>query len=400
MWSVVTLRVICHRSWHMDTAEFSITTGAWSPGRHRTTAIVQFSLLLLALQGSAFAQIELPVQRDTVNIGKLSFSGYPYIFYTPETEFALGGALVSTIRFSNNPDVKPSNAILSGYYSVKHSYDIFFNPEFFLGDDKYYLGLSVDYYRFVDKFWGIGNQTLDTGAVGYIRKIVWFNTEFDIEVWKPLKVGLTYDLNNTAIEDKQANPYLLSGSVTGSDGGLSSAVGFVLFADTRNNAFSPSRGGYYKLSALTARPWLGSKFSFDRWTLDLRHYMSLGEPFVLALQVYLNGVSGDPPFTALPALGGDNIMRGYYEGRYRDRFYGALQGELRARLSRRWGVVGWLGAGDVASSVSDFRLKFIKPTIGIGVRFALDPEELLNMRADFARGKNSNGIYFNAKEAF
>jgi len=376
--------------------------GARPSGRNSTPAVAipLLTVLLLALPVVAFAQVELPVERDTVNIGKLSFTGYPYIFYTPETEFALGGALIFTMRLSDNPDVKPSNAILSGYYSVKHSYDIFLNPEFFLGNDKYYLGLSIDYYRFVDKFWGIGNQTPDTGAVGYIRKILWFNTEFDIEVVKPLKVGLTYDLNNTIIEDKQANPHLLSGSVTGSDGGLASAIGLVLFADTRNNAFSPSRGGYYKLSVLTARPWLGSEFSFDRWILDLRHYVSLGERFVLALQVYANAVRGDPPFTAIPALGGDNTMRGYYEGRYRDNFYGAMQGELRVQLARRWGVVGWLGAGDVAASLSDFGLKQIKPTFGIGVRFALDPEELLNMRADFARGRDSQGIYFNAKEAF
>jgi len=387
---------------HMDTAEFSISADAWPGGRHRTPAavIALLPVLLLALRVAAFAQIELPVERDTVNIGRLSFSGYPYIFYTPETDFAFGGALVLTMRFSNKPNVKPSNAILSGYYSVKQSFDIFLNPEFFLEDERYYLGVSLDYCRFVDKFWGIGNETPDTGAVGYVRKIFWFNTEFDIEVVNPLKVGLTYDLYNTDIEDKQANPYLLSGSVTGSDGGLSSAVGLVLFADTRNNAFSPSSGGSFKLSALTARPWLGSRFSFDRWVLDLRQYISLGEPFVLAVQVYAYGVNGNPPFTVLPALGGDNTMRGYYEGRYRDKFYGALQGELRVRLSRRWGVAGWLGAGDVAGSLSDIKMKQIKPTFGIGVRFALDPDELLNMRADFAGGRNSNGVYFNAKEAF
>lgn len=386
----------------MHAAESSISGGARPTARRwiPSAAVVLLLVLLQSLQVGAFAQIELPVERDTINVGRLSFSGYPYIFYTPETDFALGGALVSTIRLSDSPDVKPSNAILSGYYSVNHSYDIFFNPEFFLENDRYYLGISIDYYRCVDKFWGIGNQTLDTGAVGYVRKIFWFNTEFDIEVWKPLKVGLAYDLSSTAVEDKQANPYLLSGSVTGRDGGLTSAIGLVLFADTRNHAFSPSRGGSYKFTVLAARPWLGSTFGFDRWILDLRHYISLGDPCVLALQVYANVVNGNPPFTSLPALGGDNTMRGYYEGRYRDKFYGALQGELRVRLSRRWGVVGWLGGGDVAGSLSDFRVKLIKPTFGVGVRFALDPDELLNMRADFARGRNSNGVYFNAKEAF
>jgi len=101
-----------------------------------------------------------------------------------------------------------------------------------------------------------------------------------------------------------------------------------------------------------------------------------------------------------PALGGDNQMREYYEGRYRDKYYLAIQGELRWRLSQRWGLVGWAGIGDVAGTLDNFRLDDFKPTVGVGVRFALDPAEVLNVRADFAYGKNTNGMYFNAKEAF
>jgi outer membrane translocation and assembly module TamA len=93
-------------------------------------------------------------------------------------------------------------------------------------------------------------------------------------------------------------------------------------------------------------------------------------------------------------------MRGYYEGRYRDKYYVALQGECRLRLTRRWGLVGWAGMGDVAGNLDSFRLTSFKPTLGVGVRFALDPEEVLNVRADFAYGRNTNGVYFNAKEAF
>jgi hypothetical protein len=358
------------------------------------------SLLLLTLSLPAVAQVEMSKARDTVTVGRLTFTGYPYIFYTPETEFALGGALIFTLPLGSNPDVKPSNAMLSGYYSVKHSYDLFLNPEFYLGEDKYYLGVSIDYYRSVDKFWGIGNSTLDTGKVGYIRNVLWFNTEFDVRVLGPLKIGLNYDLNRTMIADKQENPYLLNDPLTGVDGGLSSGVGIVLFADTRNNVFSPSDGGFYKLSMVNARTWLGSDFTYDRWIVDLRHYLSLSDPFVLALQLYGSAMKGDPPFYLLPPLGGGSVMRGYYLGRYRDMLYAAFQAELRVRLSRRWGLVGWWGAGDVAGSFSSFKLAQFKPSFGIGIRFALDPDQLLNVRADFAYGKDTKGVYFNAKEAF
>ena len=364
-------------------------------------AIVLTAAVLLAA-APAFAQIEMSPTRDTVQAGRLGLTGYPYFFYSPETEFALGGAMIFTMRMSPDPTVKASNAILSGYYSVKGSYDLFFNPEFFLGNDRYYLGISADYFRFVDKFWGIGNNTSDIDTLaGYIRRLIWLNVEFDVSVIGPLKIGINYDYNDTKIEDKQSNPYLLSGSVAGSDGGLSSGVGGVLFADTRNSSFFPTVGGYYKLSFLTSLDWLGSDFSFRRWILDLRQYVSLTQSLIVAMQLYGTAITGgEAPFYMLPPLGGDNIMRGYYEGRYRDKFYLATQGELRWRLTRRWGLVGWLGIGDVAGEASGFRLKDGKPTLGIGIRFAIDPEEVVNVRADFGYGKDTNGIYFNAKEAF
>jgi hypothetical protein len=359
-------------------------------------------LTLLAFGSSVplFAQVEMPVERDSASIGRLSITGYPYIFYSPETEFAVGGALILSRRLGDNPGVKPSNMMLSGYYSAKGSYDVFLNPEFFLGDDKYYLGITLDYWRFVDKFWGVGNQTVDTGDVGYIRKIILLNVEFDVAVAGPLKVGLNVDFNRTHIEDKQLNPYLASGEVTGSDGGFTSGFGLVLFADTRNGAFYPTKGGYYKLALLNTFHWMGSQFKFVRWILDMRQYISLTDRLVLAAQFYASGIGGDPPFYFLPALGGDNVERGYYEGRYRDKIYAAIQGELRLRLTRRWGLVGWIGSGDVSAGLSSFKLAQFKPSFGLGVRFALDPQEILNVRADFARGRETKGMYFNAKEAF
>jgi outer membrane protein assembly factor BamA len=355
---------------------------------------------ILVIPAFATGQVEMSTTRDSADIGKLNITGYPYVFYTPETEFALGGAMIFTMRFGSNPDVKPSNAMLSGYYSVKGSYDIFLNPEFYLDNERYYLGISLDYFRFVDKFWGIGDNTPDTDSAGYIRKLVWANVEFDVSVLGPLKVGFNYDLNSTQIEDKQSNPFLLTGSVTGADGGLSSGIGGVLFADTRNSPFYPTTGGFYKLSFLTAVDWLGSSFSFRRWILDLRQYVGLTPSLVVAIQLYGTSVTGDPPFYLIPALGGDNVMRGYYEGRYRDYLYIATQGELRLRLSRRWGLVGWAGLGDVSGDFSSFQLKGAKPSFGFGIRFALDPEQIVNVRADFAYGRDTRGVYFNAKEAF
>jgi hypothetical protein len=338
-------------------------------------AVAALLALLIVLSDVAWGQVEMTKGRDSVTVGKLNITGYPYIFYTPEIEFAIGGAVILSMPLSADTNVKASNAMISGYYSQKSSYDVFINPEFFLGEDKYYIGLSVDFFRYVDKYWGIGNNTPDIDSAEYVRKIFWTNLEFDVRTWGPLKIGFNYDLNYTEMVDKGTNDLLLSGETPGSDGGLTSGIGLVLFADTRNSAFYSSRGGYYKLSFLNTAPWLGSDYTFTRWILDLRQYIQLSDPLILAVQGYGSLVSGDT-------------------------FYAAVQGELRARLTRRWGVVGWVGLGDVAAGWDEFKLTQAKPSFGFGLRFALDPEQVLNVRADFAYGKDTKGVYFNAKEAF
>ncbi len=271
----------------------------------KLTAAFIALVLFVCVPDAAWSQVEVQAGRDSTSIGKLKITGYPYIFYTPEIEFALGGAVILSMPLSADTNVKASNAMISGYYSQKHSYDIFLNPEFFLGEDKYYIGLSVDFFRYVDKYWGIGNNTPDLDSADYVRKIFWTNLEVDVRTWGPLKIGINYDLNYTEIVERGSNELLLSGEAPGSDGGLTSGLGLVLFADTRNSAFYSSRGGYYKLSFLHAMPWLGSDYTFSRWILDLRQYIQLSDPLILAVQGYGSLVTGDTPFYLYPAIGGD-----------------------------------------------------------------------------------------------
>ena len=88
---------------------------------------------------------------------------------------------------------------------------------------------------------------------------------------------------------------------------------------------------------------------------------------------------GQSPFYLLPALGSDEMMRGYYNGRYRDRNFIAGQTELRYRLSDRIGIVGFLGTGEVAhSSFSVSTLNLI--TAEVCVTFLIPKKALASAR--------------------
>jgi outer membrane translocation and assembly module TamA len=106
----------------------------------------------------------------------------------------------------------------------------------------------------------------------------------------------------------------------------------------------------------------------------------------------------------LPQLGNDALMRGYYTGRYRDRNLIAGQTELRYRLADRLGLVGFVGAGEVAHNA--FSVAALKPNYGGGLRYFFDTEKGLSIRMDYGIGEKvqgearQEGFYIALGEAF
>ncbi len=106
------------------------------------------------------------------------------------------------------------------------------------------------------------------------------------------------------------------------------------------------------------------------------------------------------PLIELGGLGGNELMRGYYEGRYLDRNLLAGQVEYRLPLTGRLGLAFFTGAGQVAPRIAAFRLARFKPSLGAGIRFKIVKEENLNLRFDYGIGRGTNNYYFNLAEAF
>jgi hypothetical protein len=102
----------------------------------------------------------------------------------------------------------------------------------------------------------------------------------------------------------------------------------------------------------------------------------------------------------LATFGGQNLLRGYYDGRYRDKHAATLQAEYRRRLTGRWGIVAFAGAGGVAPNLNSFQLRNTRPSGGLGVRYLISKSEGINLRLDFGFGKGSSGVYFTGGEAF
>jgi outer membrane protein assembly factor BamA len=159
---------------------------------------------------------------------------------------------------------------------------------------------------------------------------------------------------------------------------------------------------------------LGSDFEYVKFDLDIRHYLRPFKKHVLAAQFFFENNWGTPSFENLALLGGDEVMRGHYLGRFRDNSYYAAQVEYRLPLVRshwnderekvpfieRWGLVGFAGFGRVADKITDLGFKNAKKSLGLGIRYLAIPKERINIRLDIGFGTQNPGFYVNIRESF
>ena len=144
-----------------------------------------------------------------------------------------------------------------------------------------------------------------------------------------LFAGLHLEFFSLNVLEIESNGLLAAGDIPGSRGGTLSGLGLFGKWDSRDNTFSAGKGTYCALFLNFFTQALGSDFTFTQMTLDARKYFPLGQTSVLAVQGIFKSVWGECPFQTLPMFGGLNLLRGFYEGRYRDQNMLALQAEYR-----------------------------------------------------------------------
>ena len=340
---------------------------------------------------------------DSTKTFRPSLDAYPYIYYTPETQFAFGAGGVVTFHTQKDSLLNPSNLTFSGYYSTVKSYELSLISNLFFDKNRMASTIDIRYSNTVDRFYGIGGDSPDLGTEEYIISTMGGIIDFQLPpaLIISTRAGFAIEYRDYKIKDTKNNPYLNSDSeYPGQQGGIVSGLGLIWVWDNRDQVFFPNYGGFTQVKALFYTKDLGSDFTFSWLEVDARRYWSFAPDKVLAVQSYLSSTGGSPPFFKLPALGGSSIMRGYFQGRFRDNNYFAFQAEYRQYIWRRLGFVLFAGAGDVTSVITGFQLTKFKPCIGAGLRFLFNKEQKINIRMDIGFGRDTNGVYFGIQEAF
>lgn len=267
---------------------------------------------------------------------------------------------------------------------------------------RFYIGVSggIDY---------TGAKYKDTGMVAYMN-----NVKADVDAGKPVpggRMGELYTLwqegrYDPAKQDPFSNYITESGD---NPNAFNTSLGLFAQYDTRDVTFNASKGIFIKAEAKWYPEWLGNtRRNFGRFTLTFDFYRKLWKGAIFAYDLYADFTAGTPSWHMYAKMGGMERMRGYYEGRYRDKRLVEAQAELRQKIYRRHGVVAWIGGGQVWGT-NRFRWSNTLCSFGCGYRFEF--KNRMNIRLDYGWGnygnpnlpwdrKRSSAFLFTASEAF
>ncbi len=330
----------------------------------------------------------------------------PVLFYAPETKWAGGVAVNYYFRESGSAaSSRPSTVMPSITYTQQNQIMSELVADLYWRDEAYHLLAYIGYKKFPDKFYGIGRNTPQNNEENYTPQSAKVRVSIQKQIHSGLNAGIQYEFERNKLVEVDPDGLLAQGDILGGKGGIISGFGLLLNRDNRDNIFYPTSGSYWQFTATRFNSALGSDYDFTRYNVDIRQYLSLSSSHILALQGYLNIITGEPPFQKMSMLGdrvgGSNLMRGYVEGRYRDKHMMTFQIEYRFMpVWWKFGLVAFAAAGDVSDKIGDFFVQDFKYVMGGGIRFLINRKEKLNIRLDLAYGKDTSGMYITIGEAF
>ena len=174
-------------------------------------------------------------------------------------------------------------------------------------------------------------------------------------------------------------------------------VGVHLDFDSRDLPTNAYQGRYLEIKAIASHQSNSEDDSYQSYHARFRSYHHLRDSLVLAWEI--NGCSrgGQIPLWDTCRMG----LRGFPATDYLGKQSLYAQAELRWRFYKRWGMVGFAGAGRMNDSLGRYGEDETIPSYGLGIRFMVLESQRINVRVDYARSdKGNEAWYLSVTEAF
>lgn len=353
-------------------------------------------LLVLLVASSVFAQKKEKQKKEDKPDRNFRFAGIPLIGYNRTVEFSLGAILTGYYKVNQKDTISPeSSTMLIGMGTTNKSYFGAFVQQFYLDEDKWRIKLVG----------GFGNANLqvwtDYGTAGqfidYATLVAMVSLDVKRKVYKQFYIGIygalasaetTFDVTDSATGEKYTDTQKLNNA------------GFNLLWDSRDNVNYPTEGFQVLMNNRFYASWMGNDSSFTKVELTYNQYLNFNSERKVLLIRYFSKMSfGEVPFQGQNTVRADDI-RGYSQGKYRDKQIYTVQAEYRHRFKNRWGFVAFAG---VAAAVPEFKGLFnttYLPGAGAGVRFLLIKKMGINIGIDVGVGRDDWSLTFRVGEAF
>lgn len=352
------------------------------------------------------------VIKDTVSEEKAQFMMYPTLGYEPETSLEIGFSPLYVYYAKEDINNRLSEISGFAFYTLNNQFGASFEHAIYSDKDKWFFLGDLEYQRFPLQYYGIRSQVenvpLDYTAIVDGRQIR-IKERVLRKIVDNFFIGFEADfrsLSKVEFDPPRGQNQLDINLPFGADGTTNLGLGIGLVYDERHNVLNVRDGFFSELSFIQFNPFWKSSVDYYNLVTDTRFYKSFNKRNVLAAQLLGEfNFGGDIPFNQLALMGGKNMMRGYFLGRYRDKKLIATQVEYRMLplnlgFTKRWGATVFSSVGTVFDEFKNIDQYDLKWAVGGGIRFLLFQNKDIYARFDYAITPDENGFYLTIGEAF
>jgi hypothetical protein len=334
--------------------------------------------------------------------------GLPFVGYSPTTKFIFGAG--GAFQFKSGQSAydtatRASNVSAGFSITTAGQWGITLSNDYFtLGNRWWYSGKVQAGFAPTD-FYGVGPFTDPHDANRMDQMVVRLEGKVLRRLSRTVFFGPYYRLHAAWNVDFH-DPVLVPSGLHGRDGSTSSGLGLTALTDSRNSILTPTSGHFVVLDALANLQILGSEYDYPYLLFDARQYVPLDKSrnHVLALNLYGQFNGPNVPLQTMAQISSfttQQVMRGVYFGRFRDRHDLIAQVDYRVHVWKRFGAVVYGAAGNVFGSNGAQLGDHMKYTYGGGIRFNLNPRDPINLRLDYTLTSfGEKGLSIGAGEAF
>ncbi|MBK9422686.1 MAG: hypothetical protein IPN54_00830 [Bacteroidetes bacterium] len=333
------------------------------------------------------------IAQDTISKNRIGILPVPSFGYSPETGTYFGAVALFTFQKNSDSISRAGNAKIEFVYTLKKQ--IILETEWNMPFDSgnYFTKGLIHFSKYPDRYFANEKGGSDFKGYYFLSERISAEASMLKRVRREFYGGLTFKfVDYSVLRDSfplnigipDANATVIGGGPT-------------VFFDSRDHLLTPSKGWYIWVNG----GFYSSKNDYFKLTLDFRKYFSgkLGNTFSFRLLQEFN--TSKSPFFDLPRIGGDEITRGIYSGRFFNDHSAILQMEYRFKVYRRWGVSVFGGGSTVYNRYSALNNLELFSNAGSGLRFMIDRKGKTNLRLDYAIGSyGSSGFYVAFGESF